>query len=194
MLERPLQVNDLVKGASQRPNIGLLIVLVSSDDFGGHEVGRSQASLGEVGMGSQRLGDSEIPELNYVVCIKVNNTFVEEHVLSLNVAMQNILSVHEVNCDHELGHPGEDLIFWNLVALIPVLQDPVIYAPPLRVLHDDIQAILLDEALMIFDDCRSYKYLQQADFIFRVLLFLIIHIVEGDYLLQHISTFKANCS
>lgn len=194
MLERPLQVNDLIEGASQRPNIGLLIVLVSSDDFRGHEVGRTQACLGEVGMGSQRLGDPKISELYDIVCIKVNYTFVEEHVLSLYVAMQNILSVHEMNCDHELGHPGEDLIFWDLVPLIPVLQDPVIYASPLRVLHDDIQAILLDEALMIFDDCRSYKYLQQADFIFRVFLFLVIHIIEWDDLLQHISTFKANCS
>mmetsp|Transcript_19835 Transcript_19835/g.50420 ORF Transcript_19835/g.50420 Transcript_19835/m.50420 type:complete len:233 (-) Transcript_19835:56-754(-) len=125
----------------------------------------------------QHLGDAEISDFQGLVPG-------EEHVLGLQVPVEDALVVDVLEGDQGLGRPLQDLGFTQpLPRPARALHDPE-QIPPLRILHHDVQHVLLREALTEPDDVRVLQGGKHVGLVTRV--FLLLRAQAGEvHLLNH---------
>lgn len=97
-VERLSEQRQLVQDAADGPDVGLLAVRVASTDLGRHEVRRADVGLGQLGHGLEFFRDAEVADLE-------DAFFGQKHVLSLQVAVQDVLRVHQHHAEDHLRDP-----------------------------------------------------------------------------------------
>jgi hypothetical protein len=180
VLEGPPQHNELVQGAAQGPNVGLDAVGVSLNDLWRHEIGRAEESVCILDIfeflplkTDDYLGNSEIAQFHDI--------FGQKNILRFYIPMQNVLLMHVVEGQDHLAYPGQNLLVVEGLALRLLVLDFVVERAALRVLHDDVEVVLLDEGLVEVDDGGPLQHLQENDLDLRVFFVLSAHVVQRDY-------------
>jgi len=96
-----LQSTQLIKDTPQRPNVRCVSVRLGLADLWGHIVGRPLHSESSITRILEYLTDTEIAKFNSVVSC-------QKHVLELQVAVEDLASVHIFKRHTDLDEPVHD--------------------------------------------------------------------------------------
>lgn len=136
----------LVEQTSQCPYIALLVVGLFLAQLRRQIKRRAYHRLCEVGVLMKQLGHTQIADFNDFVAR-------EEYVKCFDVPMQNALAVNVLESIADLQEEPPDFVLLQGAITLLLEQESEITA--FAVLHDDVQAVLIDKALQVAHDERT---------------------------------------
>ena len=174
------QGGNLVRDASEGPDVGLEGVGLVGAHLGGEVVGGAGDGGGEVVRALEDAGDAEIAEFDDAAAT-------EEDVLRLEVAVHDAESVDVVERERDLRRPVEHLALGKVSPRLARAADVGEQVALLGVRGDDAQrlGLLLEKRLLVRDDVRVAQLRQELRL--RERLAALRHLVHGD-LLRHVRT------
>ena len=102
VIKRLFEGRNFIQSTTQSPNIGFLVVNFTSTHFWWHEIGGTTIGFSKITLSTKSLWDTKITKLDNII-------FCQEHILSLDVSMQNILWMHKHNTHNQLSSPIQNL-------------------------------------------------------------------------------------
>ena len=170
------QSAKLVKYASERPDIGLVIVRLFFAKFGRKIVRRTDNSVRHISRLIQLASDTQIANLDHVISR-------QEHVDSLDITMQDAVRMQILHSKTHLDEEFPNLTFAKVFShlTLQVLTKVTVLAE----LHHNVELVPSLERVIEFDDELVIQLVHKEGFAKRFLLLLSAHPAEVD-LLHHI--------
>ena len=137
--------------------------------LGGHVVRRADLRLGHVVL--HQLRDAQVAELHGALVHP-------QHVARLDVAVEYALRVQRLQRAHNLDEVAPYEVLGEGPALARALADRAREVAVLRVLHDDAQAVAVDERLVVGDDVLVLHRREEADLVHGVRALLLAHLAH----------------
>mmetsp|Transcript_27864 Transcript_27864/g.66198 ORF Transcript_27864/g.66198 Transcript_27864/m.66198 type:complete len:241 (-) Transcript_27864:369-1091(-) len=170
--KRMLEGGHLVEKAAERPYVTLLVILLALADLWREVVRRPDRGGCKVVRVVEHLGDAKVAELQ-------DPSLGDEHVLGLEVPVQDLPVVHMLQPKEELHCPVQDLLLWEKRAFPPLQR--LVEVAFRAVVHDDAKYAPLKEGLLTRDDVRMLEGLQQLCLLKGSFLFLLWHSRYVDF-------------
>ena len=177
-LKRGTKSGELIRKASQSPNITRLVVARLADELRRHVVRGSHVRFGELRLAGELSRKSKVPKFDV-------STGIDENVRGLNVSVQDGLRVPTrilvfvaiFESKNKLGNEFPDVFLLDVAALCAMLLDQLAQVTSRAVLHDNVQlrCLLVNDTVTVLDNERVAQLAKEIHFSHNVLLLALRH-------------------
>ncbi len=164
-------VQHLIKNDAQTPNVALVIKILAGQNLRG-SVKRSAQKTKFLGFGGIFDYPTE-PEI-----AKFSDTLLEKYIRGLDVAVDDAFLREGIIAQHEMPHEDEYLIFAEAAGFVPL--EVGLEIAIVAVLEDEVEVLLVAEAVVEFDDEGRGQGLEVCDLVLYLLLDRFSNLIDAD--------------
>ena len=176
--EGRLQSTKVVQGTANRPHVDLMIVRLGLDKLWRQIKRCSNASAFELLAVRLQFRDAHVSKFDLLLVV-------QEDVEALDVSVNHVFQMHELHSAAQL--PGEfpDVPLRNVLLLVSLLLNHLVKIAFRRILHYDVEVVLLDKGGVVLDDVGMLERCHYLSFLYGGQLVFGFH-VSQEYLLENV--------